>query len=71
MIALTATVTKAMRIDICQKLEMSSYRYINVSPDRANIYYEVFTRSDMKEDLFSLVSELQASGVEMPRTIVY
>lgn len=70
-IAVTATATKQMRNDICHKLEMSPYKFICASPDRPNLYYEVLTRSNMKEDLSTLVSELKLNKITAPRVIIY
>ena len=47
-LAATATATKAIREDICRKLEMVSSKQVFVSPDRGNIYYEVVARTDIE-----------------------
>ncbi len=51
LIALTATATKSMRLDICKKLEMTDCKLICVLPDRPNIYYEVLRRNDIVADM--------------------
>ena len=70
-IALTATVTKIMRADICKKLELSGCKLIRASPNRPNIYYEVVHRQDVKEDMSLLANQLKAAKIAMPRTIIY
>lgn len=71
MLALTATVTKAMRIEICSKLEMTNCEYVYTSPERPNIYYEVFNRTEIEIDLKYLVDELRLHKITMPRVVVY
>ena len=71
MLALTATVTKAMRIEICSKLEMTNCEYVYTSPERPNIYYEVFHRTEIEIDLKYLVDELHLYKIAMPRVVVY
>jgi len=47
MLAATATVTKFVRDDIIDKLEMKGCEVVSVSPNRSNIYYEVRPRTEM------------------------
>lgn len=42
-LAVTATVTKKVQIDVCHKLEMSDHKFVWASPERPNTYYEVLT----------------------------
>ena len=35
-LAVTATITKKVRIDVCRKLEMSDYKFVWASPERPN-----------------------------------
>lgn len=60
-----------MKLDICHNLEMFPHKFISASPDRSNIYYEVFPRSDIELDLSDLVSELKAKKITTPRVIIY
>lgn len=71
LVALTATATKPMRLDICRRLELSACRFIFVSPDRPNINYETFPRVDMKTDLSSIADEFKINKTAMPRIIFY
>lgn len=71
LIALTATVTKLTRVDICRKLELSAYKFISISPDRPNLYYEVIPRTDIDTDLSSIATELKLHRIKMPRIIFY
>lgn len=71
LIALTATVTKAMRLDIGNKLEMTGSKLIYEPPDRPNIYYEVVSRNDIVQDMSPLAACLKATKIEMPRTVIY
>ena len=70
-IALTATVTKVMRADICSKLELSGCKLIRASPDRPNLYYVVVPRQDVQSDMSPLANQLKKAKASMPRTIVY
>ena len=71
LIALTATVTKAMRLDICMKLEMTDSTLVYAPPNRPNIYYKVVGKNDIEQDLSPLSSRLKAMKVTMPRTVIY
>ena len=62
-LAATATATKAIRDDVCRKLEMAVCKVVFVSPDRENIYFEVFTRTDIHEDMSPLLEELRANKI--------
>ena len=70
-LAATATATKAITDDVCRKLEMAVCKVVFVSPDRENIYFEVFTRTDIHEDMSPLLEELRANKINTPRVIVY
>ena len=71
MLAATATVTKAIRQDICRKLEMVMCKLVCASPDRPNIYYEVVRRTDMEQDMYPLVEELKTNKTQMQRVVIY
>jgi superfamily II DNA helicase RecQ len=71
LIALTATVTKPMRLDICKKLEMMDSKLIYAPPNRPNIYYEVVGRNDIEQDMSLLAAQLKATKVAMPRIVIY
>ena len=71
MLAVTATVTKKMRIDVCSKLEMSACKFVYASPEWPNIYYNVLHRSEMEVDLKHIVDELLLNRNRMPRIIIY
>ena len=45
MLAVTATVTEAMKEDIIVKLDMVGCSTVSVSPNKPNIYYEVLRKS--------------------------
>lgn len=71
LIALTASVTKPMRLNISRRLEMSESKFIFVSPDRPNIFYQVFPRTDIAADLYGVVAELNTYTIATPRLIIY
>ena len=71
MLAVTATVTKKVRLDVCRKLEMFDYKFVWASPERPNTYYEVLPRSDINSDIKPLVDELRRNKLQMPRVIIY
>ena len=71
MLAATATVTKAIRQDICRKLEMMTCNLVCSSPDRPNIYYKVVRCTDIEQDMYPLVEELRKNKIQMQRVVVY
>ena len=46
MIALTATITKAMQEDVIDRLDMKGCELVSASPNRSNIFYSVSTIED-------------------------
>ena len=71
LMALTATVTSKMRKDIIQVLEIRGCDLISSSPNRPNIFYEVFKRTTVEEDLAHIVKDLQENTVNAKRVIIY
>ena len=71
MLALTATVTKKVRLDVCHKLEMSEYKFVWASPERPNTYYEVLPHSDIDSDIKPIVDELRQNKLQISRVIFY
>ena len=47
----TATVTRSVRLEVIQCLDMDGCHFVFTSPDRPNIYYEVHPRSDIETDM--------------------
>ena len=50
---------------------MTDYEYVYTSPERTNIYYEVYYRTDIEIDLKYVVDELHLNKIKMPRVIIY
>ena len=71
LLAATATVTRAVRDDIVDKLDMRGCEIVCVSPNRPNIYYEVRPRTTMEADMEHLVGSLRTYGGTAERVIVY
>ena len=71
LLAATATVTRAIRDDIIDKLDMGGCEVICVSPNRPNIYYEVRPRTTVEADMEHLVTCLRLHGSKADRVIVY
>ena len=70
-LACTATVTRNMREQIVSILELKNYAFVQASPDRPNIYYEVRRCKDIADDFDELVASLRRESVHAPRVIVY
>ena len=71
MLAVTATVTKSLRIDVCRKLEMSACKFVFASPERSNIFYEVLCRTEIEVDLKHMVDDLRINKNMTSRVIIY
>lgn len=71
LLAATATVTRAVRDDVINKLDMRGCEIVCVSPDRPNTYYDVRPRTTMEADLQHLVGHLRTYGSRAERVIVY
>ena len=70
-LAATATVTRAVRDDVIDKLDMRGCEVLCVSPDRPNTFYEVRPRTTMEAGLEHLVERLRTYGSRAERVIVY
>lgn len=68
-IALTATVTRAVQTDVKSKLEMSECELVCLSPNRPNIYFEVQPRVDIDSDMASLVKDLLTNKSKAQRSL--
>ncbi len=72
MLAATATVTEKMKRQIVKTLDMRGCKFVNVSPNKPNVFYSVEKRiGDIGKDLSFLVSDLLANNIKAIRTIVY
>lgn len=71
MLAATATVTKVMLTSITQQLNMIDYQLVYMSPDRANIYYEVKKRTTIEKDLESVLRDLRENSCNANRVLIY
>ena len=71
LLACTATVTKSIRDEIIQSLEMEGCEIISKSPDRPNIFYKVLRSTDMESDLKPYLESLKQLRIKSPRTIIY
>ena len=54
-LAATATVTKQMRVDVIERLDMKGCEYVHESPNKANIMYRVCKCNMIEGDLSFLV----------------
>ena len=71
MLAATATVTKEMRLDVMEKLDMKGCEYISASPNKPNIMYRVCERTSIEDDLAFLAEDLRENHINAERVIVY
>lgn len=69
--ACTATATHVVREDVCKLLDMVGCKVVSLSPNRPNIYYEVFKRTTIEQDFQPLVEEILENGIKTSRVIVY
>ena len=70
-LACTATATHVVKDDVCKLLDMKGCKVVCESPDRSNIYYEVYPKSDIECDFQGLVEELALKRINTNRVIVY
>ena len=54
-VACTTTATRSIKEEIISNLEMHACATVMTSPDRANIYYEVLSRTEISKDLQFLI----------------
>ena len=69
--ACTATATRSIKEEVISNLEMHACATVMTSPDRANIYYEVLSRTEISKDLQFLIEQLNKRRNKAPRAIVY
>lgn len=71
MMACSATVTKNIRQEVVTRLEMVNCAFVSTSPDRTNIFYEVYPRLDFEEDLKYVLHSLKCDKSRAPRVVIY
>ena len=69
-LALTATATASVKLEVIEKLDMVGCASVSVSPNRPNIFYEVKIRTDLS-DLDHIVQSLKESNIQAERIIIY
>ena len=69
--ACTATATRSIKEEVISNLEMFACATLMTSPDRANIYYEVLSQSEVGQDLQFLIDQLKKMRNKAPRAVVY
>jgi len=62
-LALTATATKQVRVDICDKLKFKKQNIICGSFERKNISYVVFHAEDKLQRIKNILSKVQGTGI--------
>ena len=70
-LALTATATTALRLEVSQILGMSDPLVVSLSPCKPNIIYSVVPFQDLNSLLQPMVKKLQTEKNTFPRTILY
>ena len=70
-VACTASATRSIKEEVISNLEMYACATVMISPDRANIYYEVLPQTEIGKDLQFLVEHLKKMRNTAPRAIVY
>ena len=72
MLAAMATVTKVMRKEIVEVLEMNGCAVLSVSPNKPNIFYSVKRRSGGIDEVSGfLTADLLSNNIKVKRVIVY
>ena len=71
MVAFTATATRAIRYDVLVKLEMCDSKFVHISPNRSNIYFEVRPRTTIEADMAPIVHDLRANQHKAQRVLIY
>jgi ATP-dependent DNA helicase RecQ len=68
LLALTATATKKVRTDICDKLKFRQHNIICGSFERKNLSYVVFHAEDKMQRMQNIFSKVKGSGIVYVRT---
>ena len=71
MLALTATATSQLRIDVGRALGMRNEVVISISPCKANLMYGTGCMKSIPETFQPMLERLQQERTTYPRTIVY
>ena len=64
-VACTATATRSIKEEVISNLEMHTCATVMTSPDRANIYYEVLSRTEISKDLQFLIEQLKKGETKL------
>ena len=62
--ALTATVTREMRKDIIDRLDMNGCVMISASPNCPNIFYAVCKRTTIDEDIGHIIEDVRINKLK-------
>ena len=71
LLALTATATRSLRMDVSRLLGMRNELVISVSPCKANIMYAVAKFVSVQDSFRKTVERLRRERSEFPRMIIY
>ena len=69
--ALTATTTKTVCIEVAKIIGMRDPYLITMNPDKCAIRYEAHAFSSIREEFQWLVMEVKSSGINTPRVLIY
>ena len=69
--ALSATMSKKTRRDVIRILGMHKPVVIAKSPDKPNLVYSVYEKSEMEEVFDGLIEELRVKRLQMEKVIVF
>lgn len=69
--ALTATATKTLRLEICTILGMKDYTLVERSPDKANVYLACQEFQSIVETFAPIAEKLKNERIAMGRIIIF
>ena len=69
--ALTATATKQLRIEVAQMIGMKNELVVSISPCKANIMYSVGSFTTIPDTFHPILNRLCSDRSKFPRTIIY
>ena len=69
--ALTATTTKTLCLDVCKLLGVRDHHVVTVSPDKSNIILSVSKFESLEVTFMPIIEKLRTERVRMGRTIIF
>ena len=69
--ALTATATKTLRLDVCKLLGVRDPDVVTVSPDKSNLILSVSKFESLEVTFMAMMEKLRTERIKMGHTIIF